>query len=931
MKRIKTCMLMMLFVFVITACFRISASADVIVDLPVSVTIDEKASLEFIDYLNSVRKSKGLSERKVSPILMQIAKERAAQCCVYYAHDSEYVNYTTAKYFNHAGDDDFLNYISLGENLLWKLGGVTTKFIYDEWAKDAHVLLMLSKDLDYCGCCVGYYHGSAFTVYLAGGFSIVPGYWETDYFANEKPYSSSGGMYNYKTKIPTSTDLMLIQDISNESVYYGAPAYDRDISIYNNPRNPIICSYTLPASCYTLKNYNTNIISITQSGTIKPKKIGTATVEVFVQGISIGSFHINVVKQPLVTQGGEHHPTVTWDAKSAYQYTGKNICPKPSKVLDAYGNVLKEGVDYKVVYENNKDIGTGKAYIEGIGNYSGSTVNDNHGGVLRFLIKDSVNLPEMEGDMSPKVETGKAIKPHITIAENKGNDNEKTLEEGRDYTLTYSNNVKPGVATITAKGIGEYKGTQELTFTILSRELNVSTKISTYLYEGEPLEVYPVVLSSDGEKVNTKDLDITWKNINGPGTATIIVKGKNLYTGCSGKCTFRIVKEKIALPDLQGDTLPKIYTGKSICPEAYITGLVEGVDYKLFYTDNVEKGTATVTAKATSMGPYKGSSSFTFRILDSKLKVQASTGTYVYTGKEIRPEVKVTDSSGKVLKDKYYTVTYRDNIKTGTARAVVKGEGAYKGFSGYLKFAIVTKKTKLPKIKGDRTPQAYTGKSIRPEAYVPGLKEGGDYRLTYTNNRKKGTATVTATGIGAYTGTSSFTFKILSPKLKVQLSSTKTTYNGKAKKPKVKVYNSEGKYVAVKHYTVSYEENRNVGIATVRVTGKGAYEGFSGKATFRINLQRMKVHGFRSRAKGEITVRWKAYKQADGYVVQTSRKRNFSASRKSYVIDEMFQDTLTESGYASGVTYYVRIRPYKIVNGKKWYGDWSKARSVTVK
>ena len=40
------------------------------------------------------------------------------------------------------------------------------------------------------------------------------------------------------------------------------------------------------------------------------------------------------------------------------------------------------------------------------------------------------------------------------------------LDKGTDYTLSYSNNINPGTATITIRGVGDFSGTLERTFTI---------------------------------------------------------------------------------------------------------------------------------------------------------------------------------------------------------------------------------------------------------------------------------------------------------------------------------------------------------------------------------------------------------------------------------------------------------------------------------
>lgn len=59
-----------------------------------------------------------------------------------------------------------------------------------------------------------------------------------------------------------------------------------------------------------------------------------------------------------------------------------------------------------------------------------------------------------------------------------------TLELGRDYTLTYSNNTNAGTATVTVTGTGNYTGTLSNTWTILGATLVVTANDQSYFYDG---------------------------------------------------------------------------------------------------------------------------------------------------------------------------------------------------------------------------------------------------------------------------------------------------------------------------------------------------------------------------------------------------------------------------------------------------------------
>ncbi|MCR5453044.1 MAG: fibronectin type III domain-containing protein, partial [Lachnospiraceae bacterium] len=120
------------------------------------------------------------------------------------------------------------------------------------------------------------------------------------------------------------------------------------------------------------------------------------------------------------------------------------------------------------------------------------------------------------------------------------------------------------------------------------------------------------------------------------------------------------------------------------------------------------------------------------------------------------------------------------------------------------------------------------------------LKEGTDYTLTYSNNNKEGTGTVTITGCGNYTGTVTATFLVTSEiggtlsGAKVELAKAETiTYDGTEKKPEIKV-TLGGTEIDKSNYTVTYSNNVNAGTATATVTGTGSLYSGVVNGTFKI-------------------------------------------------------------------------------------------------
>lgn len=134
-----------------------------------------------------------------------------------------------------------------------------------------------------------------------------------------------------------------------------------------------------------------------------------------------------------------------------------------------------------------------------------------------------------------------------------------------------------------------------------------------------------------------------------------------------------------------------------------------------------------------------------------------------YTGFEIKPDISVSASGDKLAENVDFGVTYANNINVGNADVTVKGKGDFRMFASKAKFTIVTKNISAVSVS-PIADQPYTGSAITPEFTVTdGLKvlsEGKDYNVTYTNNINEGSATVTITGKGNYSGTTTTNFQI---------------------------------------------------------------------------------------------------------------------------------------------------------------------------
>ena len=228
--------------------------------------------------------------------------------------------------------------------------------------------------------------------------------------------------------------------------------------------------------------------------------------------------------------------------------------------------------------------------------------------------------------------------------------------------------------------------------------------------------------------------------------------------------------------------------------------------------------------------------------------------------------------------------------------------------------------------------QTYTGKALKPAVTVKysskTLKQGTDYTVSYKNNVKPGTATVTVTGKGDYTGSAKATFRILVPLSKCKLAVKDQAYTGKALKPAVTVKYGSKALKKGADYTVSYKNNKAVGVATVTVTGKGGYTGTK-KLTFNI-LPRDVTISKLTAGKQSLTVKWGKRAEATGYELQYAMKSSF-AGAKTVKIKKNATVSATIKKLKTSKTYYVRLRTYKTVGKKTYYSAWSKGKSGKVK
>lgn len=440
------------------------------------------------------------------------------------------------------------------------------------------------------------------------------------------------------------------------------------------------------------------------------------------------------------------------------------------------------------------------------------------------------------------VYNGNSKRPTPTVTTADG----KVLTKGKDYTVTYTNNVNVGTANVEIQGIGEYTGKLKTTFKINQQSLTSGgiAKAETAQYTGKPVTTKVQVTDRNGRVLTEgTDYKLTYENNTELGTATVKVSGINNYKGYV-QTTFEIRAKDIsgykgAIKKGQDLT----YTGSPVTPKVEVSGLTEGKDYTVSYKDNIRTGTAK--AVVTGKGNYTGTFTVEFKILPARIdKAKISDrGIYSYTGQPVEPKLNIIGIGGELLvqDQDYRIVSCENNVEIGTARAVIEGMGDYQGTVVH-EYEIQSGDISGFAVEVIADSYIYSGKARTPEVKVTAadgsvLKEGKDYELTYKDNVHVGTAKAIVTGLGKYQGTLEGLFVIEPGNLEtgtIKLSYTSTSYSGSLKKPDVTIKTAKGTTLKEgKNYKVTYENNKNSGTAVVRAEGIGDYTGMLEK-TFAI-------------------------------------------------------------------------------------------------
>ena len=377
-------------------------------------------------------------------------------------------------------------------------------------------------------------------------------------------------------------------------------------------------------------------------------------------------------------------------------------------------------------------------------------------------------------DILDQTYTGKALTPAVV------KDGKTTLTEDVDYTVAYENNVNAGTATVTVTGIGNYSGTASKTFTIAKADITPTAPVAltTLVYNTKAQPLIEAGQAEGGEMQYSLDGQSWSTNIPtainaGDYTVNYRVVGDANHNDVAAQ-TLTVT---IAQAELTSVTLAEtsfVYNGQEQKPAVTVkdgeTVLNEDVDYTLTFENDINAGTAKVTA--TGKGNYTGTQTKTYEIQKADITPTAPVAqtTLVYNTKA-QPLIEAGQAEGGEMQYSLDGQSWSTNIPTATnagdytVNYRVVGDANHNDVAAQT-LTVTIAQAKLTSVTLAETNFVYDGTAKEPAVTVKDgettLTEDVDYTVAYSNNVEGGSqGVVTITGIGNYSGTVSKTFNII--------------------------------------------------------------------------------------------------------------------------------------------------------------------------
>lgn len=735
-----------------------------------------------------------------------------------------------------SGREDFMGYhtVPVSCDDVLRAGDIFSVVVYQK-ADDNWVYVFV--DVDY----------SLDPVYALTGTTGVPDTITFNYYGSFNTDSDSAVGQSFTTiSYPDNSGWTDLTNVNPDGCNVRLKAFTTDICTLSVSQNSVsltpgdtfsqevtVIKGQKPEGVFTYTSSDEKVATVDASGMVTAVGAGKAVITVEAPDGAIVSYEVNV-SIPM--------EKCTVSAIDIQQYTGGDIIPLVD--VSYNGEMLIQDVDYTVSGKNNREIGTASAIITGIGRCSGSVE-------APFEIKDLklAVIPEEREYFY----TGEAIKADFTVTKDG-----RMLEEGTDYTVHYRNNVNAGTALFTIR-VAADSASVTGTFTILPANVSgvAFKQIPTQAFTGEPVTPkveasYRGILLEEG-----KDYTVSYKNNEKPAYARGVDKDPQAVVSMKGNfegeksLPFSIENRTVGSIDLSRASVSGItsavYTGREILQQPGVrlgrTLLTEGKDYYLTYENNVNAGKATVTING--CGEYTGkiTKNFTIKsasVTSPEFTISLSDYAFAYQqGTEIKPDVVFKDSQGRNIPKSDYTVTYKNNRKTGVAKAVVKAVSKSRGGSGNLKGSrtlcfVIAENASLLSLADIEKSYTYTGAAIKPDITSLLGEDGTSYaigrewKVKYYDNKNAGEALVILTGKGenkGKTGVCHFTIAKQTASALTIAQIKPQKFKGKALCPKVKVKNGKKSLKAGTDYVAYYYDNTSTGTGSVTLKFCGNYEG----------------------------------------------------------------------------------------------------------
>ena len=546
-------------------------------------------------------------------------------------------------------------------------------------------------------------------------------------------------------------------------------------------------------------------------------------------------------------------PCVLWDNNAFAVYNGSSI-------------VLNSEYHGYINRKNNTVTSPAKDVIEALMKPYGKKADLNCSSSVTIVAGQSKNIGA-SSSTSGAVLTYKSTTPSICTVDKNGN--VTALKTGTGYV------------TVTASANGYNSVSKDVKIVVSKKSLNnglITLSETSYVYDGTYKK--PAATVTFGGKVlqEGKDYTISYRNNLNVGVTTVIATGMGDYTGYTSK-NFTITKRAMA-----GGTVSVAssvsFTGSNITPSVTVKvagrTLTSGTDYTVSYSNNKNVGTSNVYVYG--KGNYSGSLSAKFDIVPAKQQIQK-------------------------LETKYKGF-YIDWAQKGSATGYDVAYSVNANMSGAVSKHLTANKPDTLTVSGLAGDKTYYVR-VRSYTNVNGKVYYGawsDVKSIKTANNDITKATVSGISTKAFTG------KAITQNVTVKVGNT-VLKNGT-------------------DYTVSYSNNKKVGKATVKITGKGKYGGVITK-TFKINPAKQEIQKLTAKSKA-FFVDWAQKGSATGYEIQYATNSKFTGAKKVTITNNK-TDKTTVSKLSANKKYYVRVRSYTTVGGTKYYGAWSAVKNVTTK